>query len=336
MLEPIDTRETSDSNASSKAQKISTTRYEKLHSDHCIRVLTLFPSSNEDDEIVCTLKEHDFDETIPKFTALSYTWGSPKNPKSIRLNGYRATIRSSLHAALTHIRHAEIEKVLWIDALCINQQDVKERNQQVPLMRDIYMVAEDVLAWLGPAAPGIDPENGRELYEDIISRPYWGRVWIIQEFVLGKKVVFQCGHTLYDWENLYDSFPPKHERRGGEHLHRLIDLKRKFGAGIKGLNMSEAIQFAHGSEATDPRDKIYGIQGLVWADRRFKMVRPDYGLSLCEVYYQVIKILVPDMELRMPAGGLKKGSPKGCQGKRCDGLECWIAKTFESIITRER
>jgi hypothetical protein len=312
---------------------------------------------------VCTLKEHDFDEAIPKFTALSYTWGSQEDPKTILLDGREATITSNLHAALTHLRQSESKEVLWIDALCINQQDVKERNQQVRLMRDIYMVAEGVLAWLGPATPDLDPEDGSAVYKDMISRQYWTRVWIIQEFILGRNVVLQCGHVLYDWDKLNNSFPSRHDRRGGEKLHRLFDLKRRLGPNVKALPASEAFRFAHESEATDPRDKIYGVLGLIHMrhglappdnlsrTRQKNLQRmivensidgvlwPDYRLSLCHVFSQAIKILrlecssLTHINRAMQEQALEKQQAfKGRHAKRCDGVACGTEERFRLIL----
>jgi hypothetical protein len=100
-----------------------------------------------------------------------------------------------------HLRSAERDRTFWVDALCINQAWEHERGQQVSLMRDIYMVAEEVLVWLGPAeredalsrqspvAQDFDTNDALDVYLDIASRPYWTRVWIIQEFVLGRNIV---------------------------------------------------------------------------------------------------------------------------------------------------
>lgn len=72
-----------------------------------------------------------------------------------------------------HLRSADLELIFWIDALCINQRNVCERGHQISLMRDIYMVAEDVLSWLGLATKGIDLDDDKSgIYMDIVSRPY--------------------------------------------------------------------------------------------------------------------------------------------------------------------
>ncbi|KAG8423675.1 hypothetical protein J3459_008407 [Metarhizium acridum] len=65
-----------------------------------------------------------------------------------------AVVQSAgLAEALGHLPYADSHAVLWIDAVCINQQDLDERARQVSLMAEIYASAERVLAWAGPSAP---------------------------------------------------------------------------------------------------------------------------------------------------------------------------------------
>ncbi|KAL8416346.1 hypothetical protein RB596_006777 [Gaeumannomyces avenae] len=97
-----------------------------------------------------------------KFSALSYVWGScadPENQATVIVNGLDKVITKSLESALRHVREAwklqfpgrsESLFRLWADALCINQNDIPEKNHQVGLMADIYPRAELVLAWIGP------------------------------------------------------------------------------------------------------------------------------------------------------------------------------------------
>ena len=98
-------------------------------------------------------------EYEPKFEALSYAWGSIENPESLIVrdhstNGSVETeipITKNLATALRHLRYPEDSRALWIDAVCINQQDFDERNKQVPRMRHIYPLASRVVFWLGLA-----------------------------------------------------------------------------------------------------------------------------------------------------------------------------------------
>ena len=75
---------------------------------------------------------------VPEFESLSYTWGDPKITEPILVNGHVLNITTNLNAALLALRKTNEERVLWVDAICINQADVQERSEQVLRMRDIY------------------------------------------------------------------------------------------------------------------------------------------------------------------------------------------------------
>ena len=92
----------------------------------------------------------------PKFTALSYVWGNPKITKPITVNNHTVDVTTNLAAGLRCLvkqlaggKDTLCSFQLWIDAICVNQEDVTERNHQVKLMRDVYSSAEHVFAWLG-------------------------------------------------------------------------------------------------------------------------------------------------------------------------------------------
>ena len=91
-----------------------------------IRLLTLYQGSGDDD-IRCSLKVTDLYQK-PFYEALSYCWGSPNEERLIYLDKQEVRIRENLWWALRHLRLANEERILWIDALCINQKDIEERN----------------------------------------------------------------------------------------------------------------------------------------------------------------------------------------------------------------
>ncbi|KUJ13322.1 HET-domain-containing protein, partial [Mollisia scopiformis] len=115
-----------------------------------IRLISLQPSQHDND-IECQLLSANLDEQ-PVFEALSYEWGPP-TPLShcswIKLDGHNSPVRENLRAALSCLRFKDKARIIWIDALCINQKDVKERNHQVAQMGKIYSQASRVIAWLG-------------------------------------------------------------------------------------------------------------------------------------------------------------------------------------------
>jgi Heterokaryon incompatibility protein (HET) len=86
----------------------------------------------------------------PKFEAFSYCWGPAELYKSIEVNGQQVPVRRNLWWALWHLRHGVygMRRTLWIDALCINQNDLIERNAQVSIVGSIYSTASRVLIWL--------------------------------------------------------------------------------------------------------------------------------------------------------------------------------------------
>lgn len=86
------------------------------------------------------------------YEALSYTWGDPNQQTHIIVNENRVAITITLDQALRGLRYAEKKRIVWVDALCINQHDLAERSAQVRQMGMIYRSADQVIIWLGPAS----------------------------------------------------------------------------------------------------------------------------------------------------------------------------------------
>lgn len=119
-----------------------------------IRLVTLLPGK-PCDAIQCTLSTASLDEN-PTFAALSYVWGDPSATKTITVDGEPFDATLNLEECLRAIREPRAPRVLWIDAICINQKDVNEKSVQVPQMGRLYTNATEVLAWLGPSNPNIE------------------------------------------------------------------------------------------------------------------------------------------------------------------------------------
>jgi hypothetical protein len=115
-----------------------------------IRILKLLHSSTENSQIQCQLRIANLNpKNPPSYIALSYTWGDETKKSEILIDGqgFQATV--NLVAALRHLRHAQEDIELWVDAVCIDQGDIEERNSQVKMMRDIFTCAKETRAWLG-------------------------------------------------------------------------------------------------------------------------------------------------------------------------------------------
>lgn len=189
-------------------------------------------SDTKDDEanvIHCTFSLASLDDN-PTYEALSYVWGDPRVTKPIDLHGHPFPVTSNLFSALKHLRLRDTERVLWVDALCINQDDNRERSSQVPYMRHIYSQATTVLIFLGEAWKGsnvvvgliktlatkpflhLDPRmepsvmsHGFNLEDFDLLRwifeffhlPWWNRLWTVQEYILAQETVFICGEDQF-------------------------------------------------------------------------------------------------------------------------------------------
>ncbi|KAJ4248727.1 hypothetical protein NW762_012565 [Fusarium torreyae] len=91
----------------------------------------------------------DDQESIIPYEALSYAWGEQNTPEEIKMNGKHTSVTTSLHDALCHLRKPHEDRILWVDALCIDQSNINERGHQVRHMGEIYGKADNVVIWLG-------------------------------------------------------------------------------------------------------------------------------------------------------------------------------------------
>ncbi|KAH7364796.1 heterokaryon incompatibility protein-domain-containing protein [Rhexocercosporidium sp. MPI-PUGE-AT-0058] len=116
-----------------------------------IRVLELAPGQSCD-PIVGTLSTISFkSDPKPSYEALSYVWGDANDTSDISLSGHVVKITQNLEEALLRFRQPHHSRTLWVDAVCINQDDVEERSAQVEMMVQIYAKCTRVIIWLGPA-----------------------------------------------------------------------------------------------------------------------------------------------------------------------------------------
>jgi hypothetical protein len=183
-------------------------------------------------------------DAIPllEYTAISYTWGKEMSLSNLTVNGYRLEVTKNLEIALRHLRLIDDTKTLWIDALCIDQNNILERNQQVQLMAQLYATATETIIWLGPAADGSDwvldkmisgevEDNDAFAFSyrllQLLSRPWWTRVWVIQEVVFSRAAIIRCGDRSIAFDIFANRLTQLHQRFSEElesHYHRWHDI----------------------------------------------------------------------------------------------------------------
>ena len=125
-------------------------KYHELPDRH-IRLLSLLPGDGYS-PIYCEIQVHKLD-SASDFEALSYHWGDSNPPAFIRLDGRSLQVTRNLKLALAYLRRKDRARLMWIDAICIDQSDNAEKAVQVCMMRDIYEHSIQTIVWVGESPP---------------------------------------------------------------------------------------------------------------------------------------------------------------------------------------
>ena len=139
---------------SSRPRPVNRLSYQPLDATNGdIRLVSIHPGKGKT-ILRCDLIHRKLDESC--YEALSYTWGTPIFQERIYINGSSLPVTQNLKVALYSLRLEDAPRLIWIDAICINQKDVEERNVQVLRMRDIYQKAKRTVVFLGPSNAASD------------------------------------------------------------------------------------------------------------------------------------------------------------------------------------
>ena len=228
--------------------------YQPFASSHEIRIIDLH-AGQFSDPIHCTISHVSLD-ALPHFEALSYTWGDIHSKTTMTCSPGHAPLSTtrSLDITLRYLRWPDSPRKLWVDAICINQEDTQERSQQVQLMGEIYTRAQQVVAWVGEESVVdvailelVNPKESDTSVEDFggigalfrgivalssfIKRPWFSRVWIIQKVALSAKLILQCGLKTLDWDALMGA------------VRMLFEISRKDRQIVKSDVSLERIEF---------------------------------------------------------------------------------------------
>jgi hypothetical protein len=210
--------------------------YRPLVEADAIRLAVVQPNRDRAAQIKCilehaTLAYYD-DEVIDHFIALSYVWGDEDDTRDIIVDGYTVNVTANLEAALRHIRDGKRPVRVWADALCINQLDDAEKNVQVGQMGRVYSIAHHTIIYLGNlnVETSILLDEMQLLYRNpriyeldrikkttssekalclsaietnVLSRPWFTRVWVLQELVRSRDPWIQFERKRVRWQNLW-------------------------------------------------------------------------------------------------------------------------------------
>ncbi|CAM1509902.1 Fc.00g002370.m01.CDS01 [Cosmosporella sp. VM-42] len=316
-----------------------------------VRLLELNPGFGSE-PVQCSLW-HDSLDDLPPFEALSYVWGNPTIKNELNCNGNTFMVTENLHHALRRLRLVSEKRLVWVDAICINQNDIIERAQQVQIMGDVYRIASRVVAYLGIGGdeevllalstanvifdkcddyassqgkdvvemavesrpfesvkphelnevvvekhPGLEPWKALAA---LFARPWFTRVWCVQEILLAQDSVVLVGQHSVPWKTLgvcaawlsgqdiaSDFDMPTYLRhipynncfsmfdevdRDDDPSVTLISILRRF----------------YDFKATDPRDKVYGFLGVAAPPGATQpLIEVDYRKSFANVHIDVV------------------------------------------------
>lgn len=261
-------------------------QYRRL-SSHQLRLIKVEPSSSDTD---LRFSVHTVDRNnvgkLPQYAAVSYQWGSGSADRVVHLDGRRFLCRPNLWWCLYYIRKHRRWSFLWVDAICIDQDNVSERNEQVALMDLTYKDAVAVYAWLGleyhPSSwdaykPFLMDDCTLEtsIYE-FADRPYWTRMWVVQELLLARSIWVICGGYCITWGQFKRLL-------GSTILHEGLAASPFALSRTVRFNRSlyELLTGYHRSGCKDPRDKVFAIMSLLPPSERAELgkVFPDYSLT---------------------------------------------------------
>jgi hypothetical protein len=332
---------------------------------------------------------------VSVYEALSYIWGAEDNPLQVLIEISTSTedmgevlieisgssnppkyaklsVRQNLEGSLRHLRYTDTPRTLWIDAICINQDDISERGEQVSRMKDIFKSAERVMVWIGPAtddsqhamqtlnylgrqvvhskartcAPAPDAvertwfqatvrlpfdDKTWKAIGDLLRRPWFERLWVVQEAHLARKGVFLCGNDELDWLTFRYAILVFWYNKAS--LSSWPSTMRLIGQLVESMPekhpISDLLYQVYGRACTDPRDRVYGIHGLF--PRSFqKLIQPDYSLTVGDVYKTLVIAHINFCQ--------RLESLRLCHPNRSQGIECpsWVPDLSSALNISRR
>ncbi|KAE8416270.1 heterokaryon incompatibility protein-domain-containing protein [Aspergillus pseudocaelatus] len=283
------------------------------------------------------------EQSAISYEALSYTWGTTEIVESVRMNGKTLGITLSLYLVLQHLRLRDEDRILWVDGICIDQGNDKERGHQVRHMGDIYKQAERVIFWLGQPTyetnvildslhqlqkestrhacrtweladprwvelwstvqPGLVDKypdlrsRQRQGLEDLLNRPWFRRVWILQEVANARAGIVCCGQKsvsahIFPLAPLFIDIIPNAQTQA------VLDIMPGPSRTGTWWNMNQdlytILRKFRASEARLPCDMVFALLGLSSDAQDAEMLRPDYEKSEDEIIHDVVRFLFDD------------------------------------------
>lgn len=301
------------------------------------RLITIYGGQYEDD-IKIDLEIVDLNDQLPnrpEYDAMSYVWGSPELSNTIYVGKGKETVKitANLDEAIRYMRYPDRPRTMWIDGLCIDQQNVEERGRQVAYMCYIFWGATRVIVWLGKAAhdsdramdtlrrvasqtasdkstegaSGLDERQSEEFAPAVhlqdaellsilalLRRPWFERIWVRQEVAeAGEESLVACGTKTLSWMGVRRAMTSIDIALASAIRLFSREFQNRFDAAHHLIQCGvPALKFLRlylcGAKCTDPRDRVYGLLGILNGGHYLDVIVPDYSKSTSEVYISVV------------------------------------------------
>ncbi|KAK0616917.1 heterokaryon incompatibility protein-domain-containing protein [Immersiella caudata] len=247
------------------------------------------------------------DDRCPEYETVSYSWGGESGDSSsyypLFVGRYWDVLLLTKNCwnMLQFLRPWRGSRMVWVDSICINQDDVQEREAQVAKMARIYSECRQVVVYLGEdvvkiTTPGQYPprrqledsiENLQVDFFGLLMRRYFSRVWIIQELILPRQIVIPVGEMEVCADKQSGQALSSRYNWNATAAPWVVQIGQRTLPFHQG-NIYDILRLTCRSNSTDPRDKVFGAHALInnsendrWA------LRPDYSLSCLHVFFGV-------------------------------------------------
>ncbi|KAF1978281.1 hypothetical protein BU23DRAFT_587213 [Bimuria novae-zelandiae CBS 107.79] len=234
-----------------------------------IHLLCLLPNNKETATLQCQLFNYSLEPDSHQYDALSYLWGDPNETLPILIREYHS-----------------LEQIIWVDAVCINQDDKKEKGHQIQSMARIYGQANRVIVWLGK-----EEDDGHQALEIIRS--------VLQEVAAAWHVLIICGFAEIDGypfclglESLMNFYETRKDMQGLirsiTYLVKGAIFRPKYATSRPSMDsldicpLGEPIDMYHSHKATKLHDKVYALLGMSSVDGGRARLSPNYEFLLHE------------------------------------------------------
>lgn len=304
-----------------------------------VRLVCVLPDLTRRGRIQCRLWHSK--TSAEEYRCVSYMWGASTDMYVVNVNGKGFAVRENLWRFLDAARQDLSGQALWIDALCINQETVEERNHQVQQMGTIYMNAkltvtwisgmnnifrllqDDALvgnAWCVHSALG-QTQDGLTL---LCNNEYWRRVWVIQEILLAKELVLMTESCLLAWTK-FSQFLLGHstskvkvsvmdlEKDVQQQIEdswpaKLAQMRMMSSGQMHEHSLFDLLRSFGKSQCSDIRDRVLGLLGLAcdFGPETFQLV--DYSKDVVRLFELVMKFCTSNANVLSDARVLIQGS----------------------------